>query len=190
MDSIVKKAENIPLSDLDIKNICQNDVLIMTYYDFRNKPNIMDLFRRSSAIVVFFSTMDANDGHWSTLIYNHQYKTIEHFDSYGYSLDEILEKADYDKKRSNGHNFLKESIQKTINTYSLTFIENKHAFQVSSKSVNTCGRYASVRARFKDLPLDLFAAMLINQKQSADIIVTYLTILFTTNKESLDNLAY
>ena len=190
MDVIVRKAEQIPLTDSDIKNICQNDVLITTYWNFRNMKNttLMDLFRRSTALVIFYSTMDASDGHWSTLIYNPTHNTIEHFDSYGLSLDQILAKAEFDRNRSGGHNFLKEAIQKAVNTYGSTFIENRHAFQVTSGLVNTCGRYASVRARFKDLPLNLFAAMLTNQKIPADMIVTYMTILFTTNRNALDSL--
>ena len=190
MDRVITKCQSIPLDYSDIQAICQGDVHLEEYFDLKDCNDIMDLFKKSNVCILFYSVSDQNTGHYSTLILHRDTNTLEHFDSYGFGIQEVLKRSTFDFKRSGGLNFAMRLITKAIAQYGIRFQENKICFQKdtipSGHGVSTCGIYGSLRARFENLSLVQFQNLLTDQRMSADQLVTYMTILFTENKQMLD----
>lgn len=189
MDGLVDRAAAIYLSDSDIYAICGQDVQIIAYADIAEYTNIFDLFRESAGVIIFYAVGDERTGHFTSLIWHPDRNEIEHFDSLGMSLEANLKSAIYDSKLSGGRNYVRELINKAISSNGVKFVENRVKFQKNKSDINTCGRYCAVRCRLKGLSMAQFQALLTKQKLQPDMIVSYLTVLYTENTDELLNLA-
>ena len=189
MERLIKKSEAVYLSDSDINLITRGDAKVVGFSSLKGISDLIEVFGEKNCFILFYAVDSANVGHYTTFILHRDKKVIEHFDSYGYSLDKLLKISDYEYRRSAGENYKKDLVAKACAKYSLRFEENKKRFQKQSNMVSTCGRYACVRCIFRDLSLSQFNSLLEDERISPDWIVSALTLLFSETRQELIKLA-
>jgi hypothetical protein len=174
-NKIIQENIGYSLSDADIKNICENKVKIISYEQLKNVQSIDELLNPFDAVVILYQ-FEKYSGHWvSCMKYGN---TIELFGSYGLDVDEQLSFSDYDKLQHGGIAvpYLTQLLSKT----SYRILHNHTKLQSDKKDVATCGRYAALRIRLRNLSLETFVNLFTKATGlSNDEWVTSLTILFS-----------
>ena len=177
IDTIIKDGEKVSLSDTDILNITDNKCKVMRYQDLENYDNIDQALEPHGAIVLLYQH-EADFGHW-VAVFKVNNSTIEVFDSYGIPIDSEIDFSPFQIRRHKGEKVahLTHLIEQSQYT---KVLENKVPLQNDKKDVNTCGRWASIRIRFRDVPLKQFDKMFRNTScGDSDFTVTALTLLFS-----------
>ncbi len=181
LESLISYGETISLTDFDIKQICYGETKIISYSDLKDVDDIMTLFDEFNHFVLFYQTTSRNIGHWVCVILHREESLIELFDSYGLNDTALLNNSDTSEDYVGGTPILTHLIQKAQRTYGVKFIFNDEQLQSADFSnINTCGRYAALRARFYNLSLPKFKSMV-----GSDYIVTALTIMFNENIDEI-----
>ena len=177
IDTIIKDGEKISLSDTDILNITDNKCKVMRYQDLENYDTIDQALEPHGAIVLLYQH-EADFGHW-VAVFKVNDSTIEVFDSYGIPIDSEIDFSPFQIRRHKGEKVahLTHLIEQSQYT---KVLENKVPLQKDKKDVNTCGRWASIRIRFRDVHLKQFDKMFRNTScGDSDFTVTALTLLFS-----------
>jgi hypothetical protein len=177
IDTVIKDAEAISLSDLDILNITDNKCKVMRYKDLEGYKTIDQALGPHGAAVILYQH-EEDFGHWVAVFIVDE-TTIEVFDSYGIPIDSEIEFSPFQLRRHKGKvPHLTHLIENS--PHYTTVLENKEPLQKDKKDVNTCGRWAAVRIRFRDVPLKDFDRMFRNTScGDADFTVSALTLLFS-----------
>lgn len=104
-------------------------------------------------------------GHFFAMIQHRN--EIEHFDSYGFSVDKELEitgEPDY--------------IKQLINETGKRFIESKHKFQSLNNDSETCGRWCVARVKMRDMLIsefiDFFESPIVSKDQKVTLLTYFL----------------
>lgn len=167
---LIKKKMSHSLSGLDINNLLNGKVKIITYNDIADYTNIIDLIGEYKKLVILYESKK-NYGHWVCLyMYG---KTLYYFDSAGKKpeayLDFMPEELKINCKQY--HTYLIYLIY----TSKISFEYNNHKLQADKKDINTCGRWVSVRLKYSEIPVDKFYQIFKNSGVPYDILVTLLT---------------
>ena len=183
LDTLVVDAEKIPLSDDDVVGIAFGMTKIVRYSDLHKHESIFELLRPYSNFILFYEIESLQEGHWVCVLYHEDINTIEFFDSYGMDDVQIMKKADTSNDRSanyfNGEPYLTALFRKARSERQTKIIINTYKFQSLSKNVQTCGRYAALRSRFREAKYQQFADLLMKNKYSSDYMVSALTVMFS-----------
>jgi len=174
IDDVIKNSENYSLSDNDLLLLTDNKVKILSYQQLEDFKNIDEVLEPYGAVIILYQKTKTS-GHWISVL--KQNNTIEIFDSYGIGLDHELEFSPFNKARHGG--IAIPHLTNLINASNYKIEVNKIKLQEDSNKINTCGRWAGLRVRFRDVPLNIFTSMFKNSKNSPDYMVTSLTILFS-----------
>lgn len=151
-DIIIDKAEQIPLSGLDIRRISGINNII-EYGDLSSYRNIDAVLGPEEAIIILYETRRFF-GHWVCL-FKRDTHTLEFFDSLGLPMDSELKLiSDYQRRQLN--EFIPH-LTHLIKKSRYKLIQNKYKLQEFIENVNTCGRWASVRIKQRDMNIDDFA---------------------------------
>jgi hypothetical protein len=175
IDDVIKNSENYSLSDSDLLNLTDNKVKVLSYSDLENFNTIDEVLEPFDAVIILYQQTKIS-GHWSSII-KQKNNVIEIFDSLGIALDHELEFSEYNKKRHGGVPI--PHLTNLLNKSKYKVEVNLTQIQIDSKHINTCGRWAGLRVRFRDIPMKKFIDMFKNGKNSPDYMVTALTILFS-----------
>ena len=164
MEKIVKQFLKHPLSDTDILNICNHEANLVLNSQIKKYSTIEDLVRPYNACIILYDKKDKSPGHWSCITKSND--IYEFFCPYGFKPDYVL-------KYLGGNSYLTELIKRS----ELPVIYNSYKLQKETKNVNTCGRYVGMRVLLKDVNLDKFVDMLVNNKcYDSDFFITVLTM--------------
>lgn len=174
IDNVIKNSENYSLSDSDLLNLTDNKVKVISYSDLENFNTIDEVLEPFGAVIILYQQTKTS-GHWASII--KQKNTIEIFDSLGVGLDHELEFSDFNKKRHGGVAIA--HLSNLLNKSNYKVEVNLQQIQKDNSHINTCGRWAGLRVRFRDIPMKHFISMFKNGKNSTDYMVTALTILFS-----------
>ena len=148
------------LSDEDIKSITGKEPY--TYEELGQFNTLEDLLGAEGFAVILYQTTKTS-GHWTAIIENKNLNKIIFFDSYGFMYDREIQFTKYNQSLPTYLTMLIEKSDRDV-------IFNQYDYQKWSKSVSTCGRWASIAVKFlKHISLSEFQQ------------------LFTTNKNSLIN---
>jgi hypothetical protein len=151
---------------------------------------LIDVFGEKNCFILFYAVDSASSvGNYTTFILHREKKIIEHWDSYAYDLDKLLNISDYEYRRSMGENYIKDAVARACGRYGLRFEENRRQFQKKSNMVSTCGRYACLRYIFRDLSISEFNSLLDSERMPADWLVSALTVLGSETRSELIQLA-
>jgi hypothetical protein len=174
LDRLLIKAEDVDLSGDDIKKITEGKCEIVVYHNLANFSSIDDVLGANGCAVILYETKQ-NFGHWVCL-FKIDNNTLEFFDPYGFKMDSELKYATYDNQA-----YLSQLVQ--ASNYKL--IENTTKLQTWAEDVNTCGRWAAVRVKMRNIQQSDFIKMFKkNQHYTADLWVSALTYLTTFDKSS------
>ncbi len=142
------------LSDRDIKILCYPaKVKVIQYKDLASKRNIDEVLDRYDALVILYTTSEGY-GHWVTVLPVDN-ETVEFFDPYGIKIDRELKFVPDEIKRRDNEDY-PHLTRLLYNSRYEKFVYNSTKLQKFVKGVNTCGRWACVRIRFRHVPLKDF----------------------------------
>lgn len=142
------------LSDKDIKELCYPaKVKVVEYKELANKGNIDELLDRYDALILLYTT-GKDFGHWVT-IFPVSNSKIEFFDPYGIKMDGELKFVPEDRKIID-HEDYPHLTRLLVNSRYKDIVYNTTKLQKLKKGINTCGRWACVRVKFRKVPLNIF----------------------------------
>jgi hypothetical protein len=173
--NIIKKYENVALSNIDILKLLDHKANIILYPDLHKYKNIDEILEPYGACVLLFEAVPQY-GHWVCL-FKVNNDTLEFFNPYGgYPDDSLLSINKYFRKISK-QDKPKLSLLMLNSPYKLTY--NEFPFQKKHKNVKTCGRHCVFRLlnRFLNLYQYLDFLNFLSKKWNLDYdaIVTILT---------------
>ena len=170
IDKNILGSENIDLSGADIERITDGKCKIIAYEELQKYNTLDELLNPYDAVIVLYQTKK-NYGHWVSILKYDNY--IEFFDPYGFGIDEELEIIDHLHLRNQTPH-----LTYLINESNYRVIFNDKKLQKFSEHINTCGRWCSLRVRFKDISLKKFINLMTKNKYyDGDFWVSALTIL-------------
>ena len=174
MDKYILESEKYSLGTDQIRGITQGKCNILSYEHLEDYTHIDEVLGENNACIILYQTK-ARFGHWVALIKNEQ-DVLTFFDSYGLQVDEELEFSMYNLKihgnRATPH------LSYLINESGYKLIQNQFKLQSNISDVNTCGRWAGLFVRFRNMGLKKFQSLFIGQSQDPDYYVSALTLLF------------
>jgi len=175
-NQLVKQNLNYALGDDDIMAICDGKVKIISYEDLHDYQTIDQLMEPYGAVIILYQATK-EIGHWVAVL-KHKNRTIEVFGSYGLKIDEQLEFSTYNMKLHGGT--AEPHLTNLIDASGYKKIYNHTQLQSYNNNIATCGRYASLRVRFRDMPMEKFVKLFTGASGlSNDEWTTALTLLFS-----------
>lgn len=174
METILKRYENIALSNEDILNLLDGKTNIIMYPDLYKYSNIDEILYPYDSCVLLFAAKK-NYGHWTAIIKRDN--ELEFFNSYGGWPDDSLKHIPYHYAIVSNQNIPYLSFLMYCSKYDLFY--NEFQFQKKNKDIKTCGRHCVVRVFNKDMDIYQYKNYLdklcLNMKTDYDGVVTYLT---------------
>ena len=170
------------LSDEDIRRLNPNAKLLL-YEDVKNYPTIDHLLHPYDCAIILYEwerTKDASIGHYIAVVALPD-GTIEHFDSYGIKPDnelkQIKDKSDAFKRMTGQDQ--QHLLKLYINSpYQISY--NQYKLQSLGSGISTCGRFAGLRTKYKNLTLDQFKDLFMGHRNSPDEIAVMMTQKYIT----------
>jgi hypothetical protein len=137
------------LSGMEILDLMDNKVNLITYKQVINYSNIEDLLGKYKKCVLLYHT-SKNYGHY-TCLYEFN-NTIFFFDSYGIIPDNELNFLHKDLREdlNSNHRYLTELLYNSNKRIEY----NEYQLQEKKSGVNTCGRWCVNRLRFPQITVD------------------------------------
>jgi hypothetical protein len=133
--------------------------------------DIDKVFNGDDVVYILIETDRKNNGHYLCLI--RRGKMIEFFDSYGKGIEK--QKNYVRPELLNTENHIQQMLYNS--PYKLSY--NHHKFQDSDPDIATCGRWITIRAMHKDLPLSKFKDMVVRECVNLGLMPDDWTILKT-----------
>lgn len=157
------KDEGTPLNAEQLQAM-SNVPIKFVVYDELGDTTLYQLLENNAVCILLKIHGDGNIapvGHWVALIKNKA--GIEHFDSYGLTLDKELSITHENKHLSD--------MLKNVH-----FTESKFKFQEFRHEVNTCGRHCVVRCMMKHMTTLEYTKWMRGMPAKADEVVTMMTM--------------
>ena len=185
IDELIKQSQIVALSGTDLRNITNGKTNIMRYSDLMKYNNIDDVLGEYSAVILLYQTANRDFGHYAALFKDAKHKNVLVFyDSLGIGLDDELNFSKFNQK--NMDNKIVKHLTDLIANSNYKVDNNKIQMQKNSRDDNTCGRYAGLRVRLRNLSNREFNYILkSNQHYDPDFWVSAVTtdLLSLTNLE-------
>jgi len=141
LSQIVKADIQTPISDNDIRTICNGRVEVLSYKmlsDLANRgQNLMQMFKpeKNNCICLLYQWPGQAVGHWVAIIYDENTDEINFFNSYGYPPD-----------RETNQQLLTKMLAYTLKKINI----NTTRYQTLSDNVSTCGLHSAIRCVFNE----------------------------------------
>ena len=184
MERLIKKAEAVYLSDDDIQLITRGECPLVDFSNLRGVNDLMEAFTEQDCFILFYGTESADKGHFSTVLLHRDTKVLEHWDSYGYTLEKLYQISDWERK-TNKFNIILDLSNSMCVKYGLQFQENRTKLQKLRDGVNTCGRWCCVRSIFRELSMSQFNSLFNEERIDGDWLVSCLSILISETRGEL-----
>ena len=166
---IVEQSEKKALSFTDIKRMlgpASSSTKLIHYNDLQSATNIQQVFGPNKAVIILLSIMNKNAptvGHWIAILSKGD--IIEHFDSYGFSID---------KELSITHE--QPWLGQLLRSSDKKIIQSTRRYQQLREDVNTCGRWCVVRVKNFNKSNREFSNYISQLHEQPDVAVTMLTM--------------
>jgi hypothetical protein len=172
MDKIIQHNFKKAFSDSDMRRICKDQVNVITYRELREYKRIDDALGDYGAMILLYETKPLY-GHW-TAVHKVDGKTIEFFDSYGIKPDGQIKEVHPRFRKELGYDrpYLTELCMQD----GYHIIYNDIKLQKLKDDMSTCGRWCGLRIACRQIPLDAFVKLFLNQKMQPDWYVTAMTM--------------
>lgn len=174
MDAILSKGGQISYSEEDMRRLCEGKVRVIPYSQAKQASSIEDLLGPHGAVIILYET-EPNYGHWVALFTAGDHM-LEFFDSYGYPPDSQLKMVPAGFRGNSGQDgpYLSELIKRSGRFTHVIY--NNVRLQKTGPGTSTCGRWCALRVCCRNIPLKTFQRWFQNQRLSADMYVTALTM--------------
>lgn len=188
LNSLLTHGKAVSLNDADIRRICFNQVKFVVYNELENLnvDSFMQLFEPYDSFILFYSTTSNYVGHWTAMILHRDTGVLENFDSYGLKDAQIIQRAADTYNDVEGRPVLTDLMNEASAKYGLKIQWPIRRLQSTNiHDVATCGRYAALRVRFRDLSADQFVKMLTDKRIDTDDLVTLMTVMFSEEADDV-----
>lgn len=172
MDKL-RKLKSKALSESEILHLIDGKANVITYTELEDIDNLDEALGKHGAFVLLYQTLNKNYGHW-TCVFKMNKNSVYFFDSYGLLIDDEMDFVPEAFKESNYKDY--RHLTKLLYDSGYKVYYNEYPFQAEStnETVNTCGRWVSVRLTLRDMAEKDFAKLFLSF-DDPDLIVTYLT---------------
>jgi hypothetical protein len=185
MQELINHYKNVALSDKDVLQLVDGKANIILYPELYKVKEIDQILDPYGACFLLYESRPHN-GHWCSLLKTNdkQGEVLEFFDPYGAGtlpnmIDRYAGFPDSELKyiptefRSESNQDIPYLGHLLLNSdYYLSF--NQYPFQKFGEHIKSCGRWCALRIIFKNLTLDQFKELFLNNH--SDDLVTFLTI--------------
>jgi hypothetical protein len=165
---LIDEKEDAPLSFKNIANILGEDKKACGFYmyDSLNSVTPANFYAKPCAIILMQNKKSGDPtGHFFAILKHRNF--IEHFDSYGFTIDDEL--------RITGE---PPYIKQMLNEQAKPVMETKYKFQSLKNDSETCGRWCAVRVKMRDmLPSefhDFFETPVVSKDQKVTLATYFL----------------
>lgn len=156
------KEESTALTAEDLQTMSNVPITFTTYDELPN-TTLANLLQTGAAIILMNIHGDgaiAPVGHWIALLMTPD--GLEHFDSYGLTLDQELSVTHEEK-------FLSQMLA------DVSIVQSTFRYQEFRHEVNTCGRHCVVRCMLRDKTNNAYKKMMLSMPAKPDPVVTLMT---------------
>jgi hypothetical protein len=179
MDKLITSIYEQDLNGIDVNYLTKGKAIMLLYKDLLKFDSILDAFGSVNNIILLFPVQNDTMGHWICIRRNNSKKLIRHWDSYGLSWEQ---ERGYTSNKYVKQNILGDLYAK-LPSQGWRVDWNKYKLQQMADNINTCGRFACMRARLDYLDNDEFANLFLHQKMSPDWYITCLTFVALNQDE-------
>ena len=165
------------LSGADIMDFVDGKTRVLAYESLGHYDSLEQILSPHGSAIVLYQTAP-RQGHWVALIRRSNH-TLEFYDSYGFRPDEELKFDNSFHLKIHGGR-LTPHLTRLIQDGGWRVIYNKCKLQKNLDDINTCGRYAALRVKWKHIPMKQFNDLLLKNKHfNPDFWVSALTYIQT-----------
>ena len=173
MDNLIKQVYVNDLNLQDVKLLTRDKAPVILYDDLTTESDIISLLGPNKRAFLLFPTGADPSGHFIALLYNSNTRVFEHMDPYGLDINQELKYSTNAKVQQNILQFIYNKLQQQ----GIKILYNPYKFQQLTSGINTCGKHCAVRLRFHFLDIHHYAKLMLNQKMSADWLVSIISFL-------------
>ncbi|HEY6534344.1 MAG TPA: hypothetical protein VIY08_00820 [Candidatus Nitrosocosmicus sp.] len=173
---ILKKYENISLSNRNIYEMLDGKVKVLTYPELAKYNHIDDLFYPHNCFILLYMWKESY-GHWVCVLKHDD--RIEFFDPYGGNNlpdEELKMVPEHFRQKSNQ---AYPHLSWLIYNIGMPIEYNDYKFQKSKSDIKTCGRHCIVRSSLKHLKLDDYYDLMVELANKCHLDFDKLVTLFT-----------
>lgn len=167
---MIRKLESSDLTFQQLKDLMgpnqSKQTKFLTYDQLAPFKSFQQLFKGVKAIIVLLQPEQKNapkSGHFITLLDHGTH--VEHFDSYGLSIDEEMKITD------------EHHMTNLFNSEKRPMVQNTKKLQRFKNDINTCGRWCVARILLKQMELEEFIKLIESLGPANDEMVTAMTLL-------------
>lgn len=154
---------NYSLTDKDIRKYLGKKCKIIKYEKLSSIDNLETYMNDIKFLVILYE-WKPNYGHWCCIIKNNLANTFEFFDSYGTKPDQSLFDLPIRVRNNFGLDMPKVAI--LLMESKRTIIYNNYMLQSTKSKITTCGKWVVIRCLMIYLPIDTFAKIFIDKKNT------------------------
>jgi len=172
MDALNKEVYR-SLSGDEVLDIADGKAKLIVYEDLKNFRTLDELLSPHASVVILYEWERENDSSYGHYVAVNRVKdSIEHFDSLMFLPDRELGLVPENIKKGTRQDHTYLTRLYSASGYPISY--NHHKLQADDTA--TCGRWAGLRCRMKNIDLDVFANYFLNNGvMSPDQLVTILT---------------
>ncbi len=181
IENILKKYEDIALSDKEVLKLVNNKANLILYPNLYKYKNIDEILNPYGACIILYESKPSY-GHWCLIFKVNDYM-LEFFNPYGGWPDDSLKKINLNFRMVSNQYYPLLSYLMVDSPYKLSY--NEYEFQKYGPDIKTCGRWCAIRLIYRFLTLNEFHNF-INYftnlfNISGDRFVTLLTLYINNN---------
>jgi len=173
LDLKLRKEIAKPLNGMELMKKLDFKPNIITYDNIHLYKDLDELLGESKACILLYLTKH-NYGHWCC-VYENDNVHIIFFDSYGFIPDDQLNfiSKQLRKELRQEHRILTKLLYKSNKPVEY----NEYKLQEEKEYISTCGRWVIVRLQYKNISIDNFANLFLENKDiiKPDVLITILT---------------
>ena len=144
MSSDIKRVEQKPLSDADLRTILGASLKILKYSELANVSALSSLLPSGQDYCIILYEQEENSGHWVALLQgSSEGYGYEFFDPYGNNVDVPLKWTDKEDRQELGQT--QPYLTKLLEASGERWEHSPYKFEEESKSINTCGHHCAHR---------------------------------------------
>lgn len=174
LKDILYNLKSYALTGEDVLNLANGKAHVMDYRDLRTYDDIFDAMNGTGALILLYES-SLNYGHWVCVI-DRGNNILEHFDSYGLKPDDEINFTSEDMREFLGEDYPHLSVLLYNSNCKIEY--NQFKLQSKKKGINTCGRWTGMRIIFKNLSIENFAKLFIDDFYTTDDMVVLFSIFF------------
>lgn len=162
---LLKKVEAQDLSGAQLVRMTKGKARAMRYDDLRSVTRLEQLFDKTNCVIVLLQIQGASSpvGHWIALIKHNDH--IEHFDSYGLSVDQEIALT-----------YEQHYLSDLIDQSRTNVVTSQKKLQAVREHVNTCGRWCVLRCLLRNLNMRDFYDFISSSDTHPDMVAALTTI--------------